>query len=118
VSPFHPQSRRRRATLTTVLIVLTLGTLGSAFYRAQVIRAADFALRAEDNRLRLIPIPAPRGTVYDRNGNIIAETVAKFPDVFMGFGIVDRFESLRAVRGYPGLWGPDDRTPTERGAGF
>jgi penicillin-binding protein 2 len=88
VSPFHPQSRRRRATLTTVLIVLALGTLGSAFYRAQVIRAADFALRAEDNRLRLIPIPAPRGTVYDRNGNIIAETVASYA-LYLERGPVD-----------------------------
>jgi penicillin-binding protein 2 len=61
-----------------LLIVLTIGLVGAAFYRTQVIRTEDFALRAEDNRLRLIPIPAPRGTVFDRNGELIAETVASF----------------------------------------
>jgi penicillin-binding protein 2 len=78
VSPFHPTSRRRRGLLSTLVIVLSLGLIGSAFYRAQVIRSADYTLRSDDNRLRLIPIPAPRGTVFDRNGEIIAETVASY----------------------------------------
>lgn len=78
MSPFHPTSRRRRALLSTLLITLVIGTLGGAFYHTQVVRAADFALRSDDNRLRLIPIPAPRGTVYDRNGELIAETVASY----------------------------------------
>jgi penicillin-binding protein 2 len=78
VSPFHPIPRRQRALLSIVLIVITVAGLAGVYFRTQVIRAEDFALRAEDNRLRLIPIPAPRGTIFDRNGEPIAETVTSF----------------------------------------
>jgi penicillin-binding protein 2 len=74
--------------LSMLLVVLTIGVLGAAFYRTQVIRSADFALRAEDNRLRLIPIPSPRGTVFDRSGQIIAETVAAYT-LYLERGPVD-----------------------------
>jgi penicillin-binding protein 2 len=78
VTPFHQSHRRRRALVSVLVIALVLAVIGAAFFNAQVIRASDFQLRAEDNRLRLIPIPAPRGTIYDRNGEIIAETVSSY----------------------------------------
>ncbi|CAN5855228.1 penicillin-binding protein 2 [soil metagenome] len=78
MSPFHPHARRRRALLSILVVLLTMGTLGAAFFRTQVIRNSDYALRAEDNRLRMLPILAPRGTIYDRNGEIIAETLASY----------------------------------------
>lgn len=65
-----------------------IGTIGAAFFRTQVIRASDFALRSDDNRLRLIPIPAPRGTIYDRDGEIIAETVSSYA-LYLERGPVD-----------------------------
>jgi penicillin-binding protein 2 len=64
--------------LATGFIGLVLASLGSAFFRTQVVENADYALRAEDNRLRFVPIPAPRGAVYDRNGRLIAETVTTY----------------------------------------
>jgi penicillin-binding protein 2 len=88
VTPFHQTHRRQRALVATLIIFLVLGVIGSAFFNAQVIRASDFALRAEDNRLRLIPIPAPRGTIYDRNGEIIAETISSYA-LYLERGPVD-----------------------------
>lgn len=32
-------------------------------------------LRSQENRLRAITVPAPRGTIYDRHGRIVAENV-------------------------------------------
>ncbi len=49
--------------------------LGSAFFRTQVVKNHDFVLRAEDNRMRAVSVPAPRGAIFDRNGEVIAETV-------------------------------------------
>src|SRR5690606_3583884 len=60
------------------LVVATLVFLGSAFFRTQVIRNDDFTLRADENRMRVIPVPAPRGAVFDRNGELIAETVTSY----------------------------------------
>jgi penicillin-binding protein 2 len=88
VTPYHNSVRRQRTFLAALVLTVSLLGVGGAFYNAQVIRASDFALRAEDNRLRLIPIPAPRGTVFDRNGAIIAETVSSYA-LYLERGPVD-----------------------------
>jgi penicillin-binding protein 2 len=38
-----------------------------------VLRSSTWELRAESNRIRQVPVPAPRGTIYDRNGRILAD---------------------------------------------
>lgn len=77
-NPFHPHARRRRALHVGLGILMMLGVLGAAFFRTQVVRNNEFVLRADDNRFRVQPIPAPRGAILDRNGKIIAETVAGY----------------------------------------
>lgn len=74
-NPFHPHARRKRAWQATLGVALVLGTLGAAFFRTQVVQNQDFTLRAVDNRFRVLPLPAPRGTLFDRAGKVIAETV-------------------------------------------
>jgi cell division protein FtsI/penicillin-binding protein 2 len=69
---------RKRAFKGVVGVALMLGSLGAAFFRTQIIRNGEFELQADDNRFRVIPIPAPRGTITDRNGKVIAETVAGY----------------------------------------
>jgi penicillin-binding protein 2 len=73
-SPFHERSRRKRAIAATLVIASVLLFLGAAFYQTQVVRTHDFVLRADENRMRVITVPAPRGPVFDRNGELIAET--------------------------------------------
>lgn len=77
-SPFHPHARRRRAALATLLIAGLVCSLGAAFFRTQIVRNADYSLRSNNNRLRVIDVPAPRGSVYDRNGELIAETITTY----------------------------------------
>lgn len=40
----------------------------------QIVRGAYFKSLAEDNRVRRIPIYAPRGSIYDRDGQILVES--------------------------------------------
>lgn len=47
----------------------------AAFFRLQVIGSSEFVLRSQENRLRAITVPAPRGTIYDRHGRVVAENV-------------------------------------------
>jgi penicillin-binding protein 2 len=51
------------------LMLLLLGRL----VLLQVVRYEDYTLRAEGNRARIEPDPAPRGLIYDRNGNVLAD---------------------------------------------
>ena len=72
---YHPHSRRQRARGLYLIIVILMGILTVAFFRLQVLRSNTWELRAESNRIRQLPIPAPRGTIYDRNGRVIADNV-------------------------------------------
>ncbi|MBI4408146.1 MAG: penicillin-binding protein 2 [Gemmatimonadetes bacterium] len=58
-----------------MLLFLVLGALIVAFFRTQVLRSTAYALQSDLNRLRPIPVPAPRGTIYDRNGRIVADNL-------------------------------------------
>jgi penicillin-binding protein 2 len=57
------------------MVVLLMGALGAAFFRAQVLRASDWRLQSESNRLRALALPAPRGTIFDRNDAVLADNV-------------------------------------------
>jgi len=77
-SPFSLKSKQRRAVIATLVLVAAVFFLGAAFFKTQVVRSHDFVLRADENRMRVVPLPAARGAVYDRNGELIAETVTSY----------------------------------------
>ena len=72
---FHASDLVRRARAARLLLLLAFLFLGGGFYRAQVLKHAEYVTQSEENRLREIPLPAPRGIIYDRNGKVIAENL-------------------------------------------
>jgi penicillin-binding protein 2 len=75
VKPQHPHTRRGRASGALFGLLLMFTLLAGSFFRVQVIASSDYKLRAEENRLKRLDVPAPRGSVFDRNGRIIADNV-------------------------------------------
>lgn len=69
------QVRAGRARGAVILLWVVLGVLLFNFFRLQVIGRDAYALRSEENRLRALTIPPPRGAVLDRNGLLLAENV-------------------------------------------
>lgn len=63
----------RVATIQVIAFVI-LALLGARLYYLQVVRGAYFEDKAENQRIRLIPIPAPRGAILDRNGKILVDS--------------------------------------------
>jgi penicillin-binding protein 2 len=88
---FHPNEVQRRARIAMLVIQGVVLVLVLAFFRAQIVQHARFALAAEDNRLRQIPLPAARAVIYDRRGEIIAENVP-------GYSISVLARSERVIR--------------------
>lgn len=70
----HVQDLGMRVVVIQVVAFVLLAILGVRLYYLQVVRGEYFAERAENQRIRLIPIPAPRGAIFDRNGKIIVDS--------------------------------------------
>ena len=72
---FHPNDVAKRAQVATTGLFVGFCLLLGAFFRTQVLQNAQYVLQSETNRLREVPLPAPRGIIYDRDGRVIAENV-------------------------------------------
>ncbi|MDQ2664749.1 MAG: penicillin-binding protein 2 [Gemmatimonadota bacterium] len=95
---FHPNEVRRRSGVAMLLISGVLVFLLGGFFRSQVVQHEKYALQSETNRMRLIPLPAPRGVIYDRNGKIIADNVVGYSVSVLAL----REDSLRAILAHLG----------------
>lgn len=89
---FHPNDIIRRGRAASVIACGVLVFLLSAFFRTQVLKNRDLLLQSESNRLRQIPMPAPRGIIYDRNGKVIADNAVGYSVAIL----VQNEDSLRA----------------------
>ena len=90
---FHPNEIRRRGRVAALLIVAVLLFLLGGFFRSQVVQHQKYAMQSETNRLREIPLPAPRGVIYDRNGKVIADNVIGYSVSVLAL----REDSLRVI---------------------
>jgi len=79
----HPIARRKRARGGYVLVLTLMGILGLAFFRAQVLRSQDWELQSDSNRLRPLPLPAARGTIFDRDGRVLADNVPGYSVILL-----------------------------------
>lgn len=64
---------KRLRVIYILIFVFFLVLVGRLFYM-QVIKGGDYSERSESNIYRTITLPARRGTIYDRNGNILASS--------------------------------------------
>src|SRR6476469_9057239 len=68
---------RRSLTLRLTVIQYVIGglfaTLAVAFWIFQVAQHEKFSEMAEENHLRRLPLPAPRGVLLDRDGRVLVD---------------------------------------------
>src|ERR1035437_39452 len=70
----HVQNLRMRLGAIQVVAFVVLAILGVRLYYLQLVRGDYYSERAENQRVRLIPIPAPRGAIFDRNGKLLVDS--------------------------------------------
>ena len=64
---------RWRISFIGYVIVAALLVLAFGFWNTQIVQVGYYQERAEDNRVREVPLVAPRGRIYDREHRIIAD---------------------------------------------
>ena len=68
------QNLRGRIWLVQICVVLLLTLLGVRLYYLQLVRGQYYAEIAQNQRIRLLPIPAPRGVIFDREGHPLVDS--------------------------------------------
>lgn len=93
MSAFDSWEVARRASQGRWVLVLGFAVLAAAFFKAQVIQHEQFQTQSAENRLRPIPLPAPRGEILDRHGLPLAQNLPGYSIRLLG----SREDSLRSV---------------------
>src|ERR1051325_6379447 len=65
--------------ILAVFIVLAYG-----LWILQVRKTDEYVTRSEQNRIRQVPILAPRGKIYDRDGQLIVDNYPSFSALLLG----------------------------------
>jgi penicillin-binding protein 2 len=71
-----PDDRRSlsiRLTSFQYIVAVLFSVLAVAFWFFQVVQHQKFKEMAEENHIRKLPLPAPRGVLFDRDGRILVE---------------------------------------------
>jgi penicillin-binding protein 2 len=76
----NPDALGRREKLSPVklsvaqyVVTAVLLVLGAGLWRVEVLGASNYRVLAEQNRIRKVPVLAPRGRIFDREGRIIVD---------------------------------------------
>jgi penicillin-binding protein 2 len=67
-----------RLTATQYIILGIFLVLAYGLWRLQVMQSGYYSLAAEKNRIRNVPVLAPRGKILDREGRIIVDNYPSF----------------------------------------
>ncbi|MFN2414001.1 MAG: penicillin-binding protein 2 [Pyrinomonadaceae bacterium] len=78
------QNLRVRVAVIHGLVIAILVVLGARLYFLQVVSGVYYAERAENQRVRRLRIPAPRGAIFDRNGKLLVDSRATYNIVLAG----------------------------------
>ena len=76
--------------LALVLVVLRL-------VQVQILQGEEFRSAAQANQIRLIPVAAPRGLIYDRNGKVVVRSRPSFVVALIPSEIKDIDSELKTV---------------------
>ncbi|MGH9412404.1 MAG: penicillin-binding protein 2 [Terriglobales bacterium] len=89
-----PEGRTR---LIEVLIVLGFVGLVAGLWQLQILNGAKYAELARENRIRIVPIPAPRGRMFDRRGRLLVGNYPSFTAYLVRDGKKNWRQDLPAI---------------------
>jgi penicillin-binding protein 2 len=76
--PEERQTLASRLMVLRVVAVVLFALLAASFWFFQIIQHAKFQEMAENNHQRELPLRAPRGVLFDRNGRVLVENRPSF----------------------------------------
>jgi penicillin-binding protein 2 len=74
----HRDDLVTRVRVLTVVVSGLLVVIATGFWFVQLVQGDYYREMAENNRLRKLPVKAPRGLIYDRKGRLLVENVPSY----------------------------------------
>ncbi|HZF11772.1 MAG TPA: penicillin-binding protein 2 [Thermoanaerobaculia bacterium] len=74
----HREDLVQRVRLMSRLVTVVLVLIGAGFWFVQMVQGDYYRELAENNRLRKLPIAAPRGLIFDRHGRLLVENIPSY----------------------------------------
>ncbi|HYG65872.1 MAG TPA: penicillin-binding protein 2 [Thermoanaerobaculia bacterium] len=78
----HREDLILRIRVLTRVVTVLLVLIGAGFWFVQIVQGDYYRELAENNRLRKLPIKAPRGLIYDREGRLLVENIPSYNLMF------------------------------------
>ena len=100
------QAARGKLFYFGLLVFFVFAVLTLQLARMQLVNGEAYRLRAENNRLRQVPVVPPRGLIYDRNGVPLVENRASFAAAVVAADVPEERQTdiavaLQEVTGVP-----------------
>ncbi len=86
-----------RLRILTLIISILFVILIIGLWYTQFARGSYYYNLSEKNRLRIVPINGPRGIIYDRKGEILADNRLSFDVVIVPQEVKDKDKTLKAL---------------------
>lgn len=96
----------QKLTIYLILTIVIFVSLGARLFYLQVLSTQAFQTRSEENKTRLILLPARRGDILDRNGQVLATSKPVFSISVTDINLVKKEEELQRlvdIIGQPGI---------------
>src|SRR3990172_6732172 len=74
----YSESIKVRIIIFTLFIIISFSFLILRLWYLQIIKSDELKLQAESNRIRIVPLKAYRGKIFDRNGKEIINNRPSF----------------------------------------
>jgi penicillin-binding protein 2 len=100
-----------RVVIFGAIVALALLALILRLVEIQLLKGARYRAAAQANQVRLIPVAAPRGTIYDRHGVVIARSRPSFAVALIPSEVSSVHGELARLAGIVGI---DEPTLEER----
>ena len=72
------KSHSNRAIIATLVVIGIFFTYMVKLYEVQVSSYEYYSTKSDSNRIKIRPVPAARGKIFDRNGKVIAKNISTF----------------------------------------
>ncbi len=117
-----PPELGRRISGAVAVVLVAFAVLAARLVSLQMLQGPELRSLSEHNRIRLVRVPAARGVVYDRHGDLLIDNRASFDVVFVPEDARHTPAVLRTLSGHLGeseaavverLHAPSKRPPYE-----